>query len=126
MSNQNRKLKRIKKRLDAKRQRENSKPKYSLHDVQKAMNLGIVMRQHSKGHLFSKNLKDRCVFCGVTMKTRKQCDYWFLTFMDRTQTALLNPAFFKDDEVQALWLQHGNEYQDIQLPLNDGKKHEAN
>lgn len=99
------------------------KPQYSLVQVQKAMNLGIVMKQHSKGHLFTKNLKDRCTFCGATMKTRKQCEYWFLTFLDRMQTALINPTFFQDDEVQALWLQHGEEYKNIMLPLNDGKKH---
>lgn len=105
------------------REKEISKPKYSLVDVQKAINLGVVMKQHAKGHLFSKNLKDRCTFCGATMKTRKTCSYWFLTFLDRMQTALINPDFFQDDNVQALWLQHGEEYQDIKLPLNNGKAH---
>ena len=81
------------------------------------------MKKFSKGHLFSKNLKkkkkkDRCVFCGATTKTRKQCPYWFMTFLDRTQTVLINPDFFTDKDIEALWLQHGEEYQNIKLPLN--------
>lgn len=104
-----------------KNQRDKSKkPKYSLQDVQKAINIAIEMKKHSKGHLFSAQLKDRCVFCGAIMKTRKQCDYWAMTLIDRIQTVLINPAFFRDDEVQALWLQHGEEYQNIKLPLNVG------
>lgn len=91
---------------------------YSLTDVQKAINLAITMKKYSKGHLFSVTLKDRCVFCGVTKKTKKQCAYWFMTFLDRLQSTLINPDFFRDDDVQALWLQHGEEYQNIQLPLN--------
>lgn len=98
------------------------KKKYSLSDVQKALNIAIEMKKHSKGHLFSSNLKDRCVFCGQNMKTRKQCSYWFMTLIDRLQTVLINPDFFRDDEVQALWLQHGEEYNNIKLPLNVGPK----
>ena len=98
----------------------NDKKKYSFTDVQKAVNIAIEMKKHSKGHLFSKLLKDRCVFCGQTMKTKKECIYWFMTFIDRMQTVLLNPNFFRDDEIQALWLQHGEEYQNIKLPLNVG------
>ena len=115
----------IRRRVAAKREKEIKKPKYSLVDVQKAMNLGIVMKQHSKGHLFSKRLDDRCTFCGQTMKTKKTCQYWIMTFLDRMQTALINPDYFRDDEVQALWLQHGEEYQNIKLPLNNGEKHEG-
>lgn len=100
------------------RARKENKKKYSLTDVQKAINIAITMKKFSKGHLFSKNLKDKCVFCGASVKTKKECDYWFLTLMDRIQTVLINPSFFQDDEVQALWLQHGEEYQDIRLPLN--------
>jgi len=84
------------------------------------MNLGLVMRKYSKGHLFSKNMKEHCTFCGATIKTKKQCPYQFLTFLDRMQTALVNPEFFKDDDIQALWLQHGEEYQNIKLPINLG------
>lgn len=97
-----------------------AKAKYSLQDVQKAMNIAMEMKKWSKGHLFTKTLKDRCVFCGATMKTKKTCDYWFMTFIDRTQTVLINPSFFMDDNIQALWLQHGDEYKNIQLPLNFG------
>ncbi len=97
------------------------KPKYSLQDVQKAMSIAMEMKKHSKGHLYSKQLKDRCVFCGASMKVRKTCEYWFMTFVDRVQTILINPDFFTDENVQALWLQHGEEYQNIKLPLNFGK-----
>ena len=96
--------------------------KYTLRDVQKAVNIAISMMQISKGHLFSKNLKDRCVFCGQTTKTKKRCEYWVMTLIDRMQTILINPDFFRDDEIQALWLQHGEEYQNIKLPLNFGIK----
>lgn len=95
-----------------------ARAKYSLQDVQSAFNIAITMKKYNKGHLFSKNMKDRCVFCGVTMKTKKECQYWFLSFLDRVQTILINPDFFTDDNVQAFWLQHGEEYQDIKLPLN--------
>lgn len=94
--------------------------RYSLKDVQRAQNIAIEMMKLSKGHLFSKNLKERCVFCGASMKVRKKCDYWALTMMDRLQSVLVNPTFFRDDEIQALWLQHDEEYQNIKLPLNVG------
>lgn len=95
-----------------------TKKKYSLQDIQRAMNIALTMKKFTKGHLFSKALKDKCVFCGVTTKARKTCPYWFLTFMDRTQTVVINPDYFSDQEVQALWLIHGEEYQNIKLPLN--------
>lgn len=115
-------MNRAQKRAAAKKDKTQQKL-YSLQDVQKAMSIGMEMKKHSKGHLFSKTLKDRCVFCGATMKVRKTCDYWFMTFVDRVQTILINPDFFTDENVQALWLQHGEEYQNIKLPLNfgDGK-----
>lgn len=93
------------------------KPKYSLNDVQKAIKIAVEMKKISKGHLFSKALKERCVFCGVTQKTKKQCQYWVFTIFDRMQTILVNPDFFRDDEIQALWLQQGEQYQNIKLPL---------
>lgn len=111
-------MNRAQKRKAEKKER---KAKYSLQDVQKSINIAIEMMKISKGHLFSAQLKDRCVFCGVTMKTKKRCDYWAMTLIDRVQTTLINPTFFKDDEIQALWLQHGDEYQNIKLPLNVGK-----
>lgn len=106
------------------RQLKTSQKKYSLHDVQAAINIAITMKKYSKGHLFSKAMKNRCSFCGVTTKTKKTCDYWFFTFLDRMQTVLINPDFFMEDNIEALWLQHGEEYQNIKLPLNfsDGKK----
>lgn len=104
-------------RLRRQRKRQDQKVKYSLEDVQAAITIAIEMKKHSKGHLFSKNLKDKCVFCGLSMKTRKQCPYWAMTLIDRIQTVLLNPTFFTDENVQALFLQHGEEYQNIKLPL---------
>lgn len=100
-----------------------SKPKYSLQDVQSAMTIAIEMKKLSKGHLFSNALKERCVFCGQNMKTKKECQYWAMTLLDRIQTVLINPAFFTQDNLQALWLQHGEEYQNIKLPLVVGNKH---
>lgn len=94
-----------------------TKKKYSLEDVQKSISIALMMKKYSKGHLFSKTMKDRCVFCGATMKTKKECAYWFMCFLDRLQTVLINPSFFTDKEIEALWLQHGSEYQDIKLPL---------
>ena len=94
--------------------------KYSLQEVQTSINIAIEMMKISKGHLFSAHLKDRCVFCGVNMKTKKRCDYWAMTLIDRMQSVLVNPDFFREDEIQALWLQHGEEYQNIKLPLNVG------
>lgn len=97
--------------------RQSKKPKYSLEDVQAAIVVALEMKKHSKGHLFSKALKDKCTFCGATMKTRKQCPYWAMTLIDRIQTVLINPAFFTAENVKALYLQHGEEYQNIKLPL---------
>lgn len=102
-------------------EKKDNKKLYALKDVQRALNIAVEMKKLSKGHLFSAQLKDRCVFCGVTMKTRKQCDYWVLTIFDRMQSVLINRTFYKDDDIQALWLQHGEEYQNVRLPLNVGK-----
>ena len=95
-----------------------NRKKYSLSDVQKAINIALTMKKFTKGHLFKENLKDKCLFCGSSSKTKKDCQYWFMTFLDRVQTTLINPDFFRDDEIQALWLQHGDDYQNIKLPLN--------
>lgn len=108
-----------------KQDKKDSVKKYSLNDVQRALSIAIEMKRYSKGHLFSKALKDRCVFCGLTMKTKKTCDYWAITIFDRLQSALVNPLFYKDDELQSLWLQHGDEYQNIRLPLAAGAKPDA-
>ncbi len=98
-------------------QRQSKKAKYSLQDVQAAIAIAIEMKKHSKGHLFSTQLQERCVFCGQDMKTKKQCEYWAMTLIDRIQTVLINPTFFTDENVEALYLQHGEQYQNIKLPL---------
>lgn len=105
-------------KLRRKQDRSFSKAKYSLHDVQKALNIALEMKKLTKGHLYSKTLKDRCTFCGATMKARKQCPYWLFTFMDRLQVILINPNFFTDNEVQALWVRNEDEYKEVQFPLN--------
>lgn len=101
-----------------KQERRQKRPKYSLIDVQKAMNIAVEMLKLTKGHLFSKTLKERCVFCGATLKTRKKCEFRLFTFMDRTQVVLINPSFFTDNEVQALWVRAEDEYKEVQFPLN--------
>lgn len=101
-----------------KQERVNSRAKYSLIDVQKAMNIALEMKKFSKGHLYTKNLKDKCVFCGKGLKARSQCPYWFFTFMDRVQIVLINPSFFTDNEIQALWIRNEDEYKEVQFPLN--------
>lgn len=95
-----------------------AKKKYSLEDVQRAMNIAMEIRKLSKGHLFSKTMKDKCVFCGAGMKTRKMCNFWFVSFMDRLQTVLINPDFFKDNEIEALWIKTEDEYGNIRVPLS--------
>lgn len=89
--------------------------KFTIIDVQKALSIALEMKKESKGHLFSKHMKELCVFCGADRKTKKQCDFWFMTFMDRLQTILINPSFFKGVDQEANWLQHGDEYQDIKI-----------
>lgn len=101
-----------------KQQKQENKKLYSLSDVQRSLLIAVEMKKISKGHLFSKTLKNRCVFCGVTSRTKKQCDYWVMTMFDRMQSVLINPSFFTDDNLQCLWLQHGEEYQNIKLPMN--------
>jgi hypothetical protein len=94
-----------------------AKQKFTLLELQKAISISLEMKKASRGHLFSKNLKERCVFCGVTRRTKKECEYWFLTFLDRVQTILINPQFFSADDIEAIWLQHAAEYASIQIPL---------
>lgn len=98
-------------------QRKANKAKYSLDDFQKSLVIALEMKKHTKGHLFKKTMKDKCVFCGQSIKTKKQCEYWAMTLFDRIQTILINPEFFTDKNVEALYLQHGEEYQNIKLPL---------
>lgn len=102
-----------------------AKQKFTLLELQKAISISLEMKKASHGHLFDKNLKERCVFCGVGRKTKKECEYWFLTFLDRIQTILINPLFFSDDDIEALWLQHDDAYQDIRIPVNLTKNEKA-
>lgn len=103
-------------------ERKQKRPKYSLIDVQKASNIAIEIGRINKGHLFSKAMKDKCVFCGKTTKARTKCQYWFFTFLDRMQIALINPSFFTDANIETLYLTHDSEYQDVVIPLNMKKK----
>ncbi len=96
----------------------NSKPKYSLHDVQRASNIALEMKRLTKGHLFSKTIDSRCVFCGVKNKGKKDCKFWFFTFLDRMQVVLINPDFYKEDEIEAFWLYASKEYADVRVPFN--------
>lgn len=117
-------------KFQAVEKRTHGKAKYSLHDVQRAINIALEMRKLTKGHLFSKTMVDKdknnlCTFCGSTMKTKKMCNLWFLTFMDRLQVVLINPGYFTDNEIEALWLQVGDEYKDIKIPVNVGKNAKA-
>lgn len=104
--------------LRRKQERTQGRKKYSLIDVQKAMNVAMEMKKFTKGHLYNKSMKDRCVFCGATLKTKKQCAYWFYTFLDRMQVVLINPDFFTDKDIQALWMRNEEEYKEVQFPLN--------
>lgn len=98
------------------------KTTFTLVELQKAFSISLEMKKASRGHLFSKSMKERCVFCGVDRKTKKECEFWFLTFMDRVQTILINPEFFTDDDIQAIWLQHAAEYSAIAIPISTEKK----
>lgn len=104
---------------------------FSLLDLQKAYSIALEMRKASKGHLFSKlkinqaNKVEMCVFCDQDRTTDQYCDYAELTLMDRVQTILLNPDFFTDKDIEAIWLQHSAEYAHIQIPVledDDGKE----
>lgn len=94
-----------------------AKQTFTLLQLQKSFAIALEMKQFTKGHLISENLKGRCVFCGKTKKTKNECEFWFLTFMDRVQTILINPNFFLGHDDKAFWLQHGNEYQEIKSPM---------
>ena len=115
-------------------QKKKNPKQFSLDDVQKSLAIAIEMKKLTKGHLFMKNTtaqtkdgevdasKSYCAVCGANMKTKTQCDYWAMTLFDRLQSILINPSFYTDDNIEALWLQHGEEYQNIKLPLVLGAK----
>lgn len=98
--------------------------KFTLEDIQRALKIAANMRKENKGHLYQKLLtKDKksinlkCIFCGAPQKTKKQCDYWVMTLIDRFQSILINPTFYQDDDKEALWLQQGEVYKQIKMPL---------
>ena len=96
------------------------KIKFTLTDVQKAISIALEMRKESRGHLFRKGPKRTvCVFCGAGRRTKEDCEYSLMTFFDRMQTVLINPDFFKGDDKQANWLQHGEAYKEIKIPPKD-------
>lgn len=101
-----------------------AKQKFTLMELQKAFSVALEMKKESRGHLFSHTLKHKdtgielCVFCGTGRDTTEgECEYWFLTYIDRVQTILINPQFFVGDDSQAAWIQHGDEYEDIRIPV---------
>lgn len=96
-----------------------AKQKFTLLELQKAISIALEMKKESRGHLFNVHTKERCVFCGVGRRTKKECEWWLLTFIDRLQTILLNPDFFIGQDYQANYLQHGDEYQDIVIPTKE-------
>lgn len=97
-----------------------SKPKYSLTDVQRATKIALQMRKLTKGHLFTKVSDSRCVFCGAKGKGKNECEFWFLTFMDRQQVVLLNPNHFDDALIDSYWLMAADEYKDVRIAvIND-------
>lgn len=110
-------MNRAQKRKVMKAAKGQAKQKFTLLELQKALSIGLEMKKASKGHLFDKNLKERCVFCGKSRRARTECEYWFMTFIDRVQTILINPEFFSSDDIEAVWFQHGDQYDGIQIPL---------
>lgn len=111
-------MNREQKRRQLKVAKTQAKQKFTLLELQKAFSIANEMKKESRGHLFSKTLKERCVFCGVDRETKVECEYWFLTFIDRVQTILVNPDFFVGVDAEANWLQHGDEYEGIRIPTN--------
>ena len=109
-------------RKTMKKAQRQGKTTFTLVELQKAFAIALEMKKASRGHLFSKSLKEHCVFCGKDRDVKEECDYWFLTYMDRVQTILINPQFFTDDDMEALWLQHAAEYSAIAVPISTEKK----
>lgn len=111
------------KRKVLKKAKGQAKQKFTLLELQKAMAIALEMKRESKGHLFSETLKNKetgvelCVFCGQDRNTEHECEYWFVTYHDRLMTILINPQFFVGADQEALWLQHGNEYDEIKIPM---------
>lgn len=96
--------------------------KFTLEEIQRALQIAANMRVATQGHLYQKIMKDakvvdaKCVFCSASLKTKKECKYWMLTYVDRFQSILVNPTFYSTDDKDALWFLHGEEYKNIKLP----------
>ena len=112
-------MNRQEKRLRDKKVKGQLKQKFTLLELQKAISIALEMKKESRGHLFSIHLKERCVFCGVGRKTKKNCEWWLLTFVDRLQTILINPTFFLGNDELASWLQHDDQYQHVRIPTKE-------
>ena len=104
------------------KKRENAK-KYSIMDIHRALRIASNMKKATNGHLYKKvltkdkkSLKLKCVFCGKGTSNKKTCDDWVLTYLDRFQSILVNPDFYKEDDTEAVMLLQGNEYKQIKLP----------
>ena len=104
-------------RKTAKLAKKQGKTQFNLVDLQKAFSIALEMKKASQVHLFDKIMGERCTFCGKGRDTEEECEYWFLTFLDRVQTILINPDFFTGDDIQAIWLQHAAAYAPIQIPV---------
>lgn len=110
-------MNRAMKRKQIKKSKAQAKQTFTLLQLQKAFSIALEMKKFTKGHLLSEATKSKCVFCGKTKRTKDDCEFWFMTFLDRVQTILINPNFFIGRDDQAFWLQHGNEYQEIKSPM---------
>ena len=115
-------MNRSERRKTMKKAMKQGKKTFTLVELQKAFSISLEMKKASRGHLFSKTMKEKCVFCGQDRNTKKECDFWFMTFMDRVQTILINPEFFTDDDIEAIWLQHAAQYSAIAIPVATEKK----
>lgn len=104
-------------RKQLKKAQKQGKQQFTLLDLQKALAIALEMKAYTKGHLLSETLKGRCVFCGKTKRTKTECEFWMLTYIDRVQTILINPDFFVGMDDKAFWLQHGNQYNEIKIPM---------
>lgn len=117
-------MNRSERRKTMKKAMKQGKKTFTLVELQKAFSIALEMKKASRGHLFSKTMKEKCVFCGADRHTEEECDFWFMTYMDRVQTILINPEFFTDDDIEAIWLQHAAQYSAIAIPVSTKKKGE--
>lgn len=121
-------MNRAQRRVRDKKVKGQAKQKFTLLELQKAFAIAMEMVKESRGHLFNTHMKDEksglelCTFCGQDRNTKDECDYERLTWMDRVQTILLNPDFFRESEAEAVYLQHGEQYQEVKIPVEYTKR----